>query len=149
MNKFSADLFAKVFDWGLYIIEGVVGFVLAASVFILFGVISTHVLDILACRTMVNLGWVIYGLMYFGIIILVFIFLQAGSIAYGFCSYFDGMVTDQVQFNKISQTDSQNPFTKLDICLYGDGNVLSKFHIAEEMSTVTDVFTNIQTYFDY
>jgi hypothetical protein len=88
-------MFAKVFDWGLYIIEGVVGFVLAGSVFILFGVISTHVLDILACRTMVNLGWVIYGLMYFGIIILVFIFLQAGSIAYGFCSYFDGMVTNQ------------------------------------------------------
>ena len=33
--------------------------------------------------------------------------------------------------------------------MYGDGNVLSKFNIAKEMATVTDVFTNIQTYYDY
>ncbi len=39
--------------------------------------------------------------------------------------------------------------TKLDVCLYGDGNVLTKFNIAKEMQTVTQVFTNIQTYYDY
>jgi len=76
------------------VIEGVIGFILAASVFILFGVISTHVLDIIACRTMVTLGWVIYGIMYFGIVILVFGFLSVGSIGYQFCNYFDAMVSN-------------------------------------------------------
>lgn len=130
LNTFSSEYFAKFFDWGLYVIEGVIGFILAASVFILFGVISTHVLDIIACRTMVTLGWVIYGIMYFGIVILVFAFLSAGSIGYQFCNYFDSMVSDEVEFNKIGQSYSQNVFTKLDVCLYGDGNVLEKFNIA-------------------
>ena len=71
-----------------------VGFILAGSVFILFGVVSTHVLDIMACRAMVNLGWVIYGVMYFGVVVLVFLFLSGGSIAYSFCNYFDQMVTN-------------------------------------------------------
>ncbi len=128
---FSSEYFAKLFDWGLYVIEGVVGFILAASVFVLFGVISTHVLDILSCRTMVALGWVIYGITYFGVIALVFAFLSVGSIGYSFCNYFDLMVNDKVEFNRIGQAYSQNVFTKLDACLYGDGNVLSKFNIAE------------------
>lgn len=96
LNIFSSEYFAKFFDWGLYVIEGVVGFILAASVFILFGAISTHVLDIIACRSMVTLGWVIYGIMYFGIIILVFCFLSMGSIGYSFCNYFDSMVSSEV-----------------------------------------------------
>ena len=73
---------------------------------------------------MVTLGWVIYGIMYFGIVILVFAFLSAGSIGYQFCNYFDSMVLNEVEFNKIGQSYSQNVFTKLDVCLYGDGNVL-------------------------
>jgi len=95
LTQFSSDYFAKLFDWGLYIIEGVVGFILAGSVFILFGVVSTHILDIMACRTMVNLGWIIYGLMYFGIVALTFLFLSMGSVGYSFCNYFDQMVSNQ------------------------------------------------------
>ena len=37
---------------------------------------------------------------------------------------------------------------KLDVCFYGDGNVLKKFNIANEMDTVTKLFTNIQTYYN-
>lgn len=95
MDLFSSEYFAKFFDWGLYVIEGVVGFILAGSVFILFGVISVHVLDIIACRTMVTLGWVIYCFTYFGIVLLVFAFLSVGSIGYSFCNYFDVMINNK------------------------------------------------------
>ena len=37
----------------------------------------------------------------------------------------------------------------MDTCLFGDGNALSKFSLAQEMATVTQLFTNIQTYYDY
>lgn len=80
---------------------------------------------------MVTLGWIIYSLMYFGIIALVFLFLSMGSVGFSFCNYFNLMVSDQAQFNKITQTYSQNVFAKLDTCLYGNGNVLEKFNIAQ------------------
>lgn len=131
LKDFSVQYFDQLFDWGMYVVEGVVGLVLAGSVFILFGVISTHILDIMACRSMVNLGWVIYGLMYFGVIALTFIFLPMSSIGYTFCNYFDQMVTNKAEFNRITEAYSQNAFSRLDVCLYGDGNVLSKFNIAK------------------
>lgn len=40
-------------------------------------------------------------------------------------------------------------FMRMDTCLFGDGNALSKFSLAQEMGTVTKLFTNIQTYYDY
>ncbi len=95
LKIFSADYFDKLFDWGMYVIEGLVGLILAGSVFILFGVISTHILDIMACRSMVNLGWIIYALTYFGIVVLTFMFLSMGSVGYSFCNYFDKMVSDK------------------------------------------------------
>lgn len=98
---------------------------------------------------MVNLGWAIYGLTYFGVIALVFVFLSLGSVGYTFCSYYDSMINSQASFNKLGEAYSQNVFTKLDVCLYGDGNVLKKFSLANEMKTVTNIFTNIQIYFDY
>jgi hypothetical protein len=131
LQTFSADYFDQLTVWGFYTIEGLVGLILAGSIFILFGVVSTHILDIMACRSMVNLGWVIYAFTYFGVIALTFIFLSMGSVGYTFCNYFDKMVNDQAEFNKIGEAYSQNAFTKLDVCMYGDGNVLSKFNIAK------------------
>ncbi len=98
---------------------------------------------------MVNLGWAIYGITYFGVIGLVFIFLSLGSVGYTFCIYYDSMINSQASFNKLGEAYSQNVFTKLDVCVYGDGNVLEKFNLSNEMLTVTNLFTNIQTYFDY
>lgn len=37
---------------------------------------------------------------------------------------------------------------RVDTCIFGDGNALSKFGLAKEMGTVEDLFTNIQTYYD-
>ena len=42
LTSFSSNLFDSVFNWGLYLIQGILGFVLAASLLILIGVIGTH-----------------------------------------------------------------------------------------------------------
>lgn len=72
-----------------------VGFILAGSIFIIFGTISTQILDIFACRTLVNLGWVIYGLAYFGIIVLTAVLLSGGSLGYTFCNYYGNMLNNK------------------------------------------------------
>lgn len=76
------------------------------------------------------MGWIIYGLTYFAVIIFSAVFLSGGSLAYGFCNYYDGMLSDKNEFNRIGNFYSQNALVKLDVCLYGDGNVLNKFNIA-------------------
>jgi len=40
--SFTASLFDSVFNWGLYLIQGILGFVLAASLLMLVGVVGTH-----------------------------------------------------------------------------------------------------------
>lgn len=38
---------------------------------------------------------------------------------------------------------------RVDVCVFGNGDALSKFSLDKEMNTVESLFTNIQTYFDY
>jgi hypothetical protein len=80
---------------------------------------------------MVHLGWTIYGLSYTGVIIVTFFSLSVGSISYNFCTYFNEMLTVQVSYNKLGEAYTQNLFTRLDTCLFDDGNSLSKFSIAQ------------------
>lgn len=121
---------------------------MAASLLIILGVVSTHLFDILACKSMVNLGWVLYGITYFGVIAIVFVFLAMGNLGYTFCSYYNSMINTRASFDLLSEYYSQNVFTRLDVCLFGDGNILQKFNLENEMETVTNLFTNIQTYYD-
>ena len=119
----------------------------------ILGIVATHVFDMITCKTVVHLGWVIYGITYFGVIALVFLFFSLGSLSYVYCAYYEQMITVQSTFQSFSSpgltnSDNQFPkvFEKLDTCFYGDGNILTKFNIASEMQTVTDLFTNIETY---
>ena len=73
---------------GLAFLQGVYGFVLAAGLLILLGVISVFVFDLLTCRKMVHLGWVIFGLAYAGVLAVAFVTLSVGSLGYGFCGYY-------------------------------------------------------------
>jgi hypothetical protein len=115
----------------------------------LLGVIAAHVFDVFTCRSMVHLGWTVFGLAYVGIIGLTFILLSVGSIGYGFCNYFHLMLTDQTAYAQLGASYTQNAFTRIDTCIFGDGNSLSKFNLNHEMGTVEQLFTNIQTYNDY
>ena len=95
LNTFSNNIFDSVFSWGLYALEGTIGFILAGSLLIILGVISTHFFDILQCRSMVHLGWVVYGIGHLFVIFLVYIFLSVGSVGHQSCNYFDKMLKNQ------------------------------------------------------
>lgn len=130
-------------------LQAVYGLALTGSLILLLGVASTHLFELISCRKMVHLGWTIYGLSYFGLIYLTYNLLSLGSISYNFCTYFEQMLTVQVSYNKLGESYTQNMFTRLDVCLFGNGNAMEKFAIAKEMETVSNLFTNIQTYYDY
>lgn len=59
------------------------------------------------------------------------------------------MISNQAVYNQINAAYTQNAFGRIDTCIFGDGNALSKFSVAQEMETVETLFTNIQTYLDY
>lgn len=73
---------------------------------------------------MVHLGWTIYGLGYLGVILVVYYVFSVGSISYNFCSYFNDMLTVQVQYDKLGTAYTQNMFTRLDVCIFGNGNAM-------------------------
>ena len=127
MDLFKASFFDNITDWGIYVLEVIIGFILVASLAILIGTVSTQFLDIYDCRYFIHFGWVVYGLTYFGVVFIVFLMLSYGSLGYTFCQYYSGFLTDEAQFARIGDYYSQNVLTKLDTCLYGNGDVLDKF----------------------
>ena len=72
-----------------------------------------------------------------------------GSLGYTFCEYYGAMLVNQTQFQRLGDYDTQHILNRLDVCIYGDGNVLTKFQIAEEMETVSDLFVNIELFNEY
>lgn len=149
LEIFSNNYFDPIFNWGIYVVEVIVGFVLVASLAIIIGSISIHFLNIYDCRHFLHFGWVVYGLTYFGIIFSTYYLLPMGSMGYTFCSYYNSMITNQTQYNRLGEVYAQNVLNKLDICLHGDGNVLTKFKIANEMNTVSNLFIDIATFKTY
>lgn len=85
IDAFSKKYFDDSFSNFVYILQGVVGFIIVSSLLVLIGALSTHCYEILECRYMVHCGWFIYGLMSFGLLVLTFICLSYGSVAYTFC----------------------------------------------------------------
>ena len=149
MDTFSLQYFDNYFSYAIYLQQAVIGFILTGSLLILVGGLSTHCFEIFECRYLVHCGWCFYGLMYTGVLILGFITLSMGSVGYNFCMYFNDMLTQESEYTRIGDEYSQNIFNNLDVCLFSDGNALAKFDIDDEMKTVTELFTNIATYYDY
>jgi hypothetical protein len=150
LTNFSSNLFDSVFNWGLYLIQGILGFVLAASLLILIGIIGTHFFELYNCKTMVHLGWVAYGVTYFGVVALCFIFFSLGGISYQFCQFYEGMLTNSNSFNQFASITGANSFSrffqKINTCFYGDGNIMSQFSIAKEMQTVSLLYSSVTNY---
>ena len=112
IDSFSASMFDSVFNWGLYLIQAILGFVLAASLLLILGVISTHYLGLYSCRTSVHLGWVTYGATYLGIVILCFIFFSLGGISYQFCEFYGSLIKNDSSFNKFAGATGPNEFNR-------------------------------------
>jgi hypothetical protein len=108
LDSFRANIFDNVFNWGLYLIQGVLGLVLAASLLLLLGLVAVHFFDFLACKTSVHLGWVAYGVTYFGIVVLCFLFFSLGGLSYQFCEFYSSIVTSSTSFSAYAQATGPN-----------------------------------------
>jgi hypothetical protein len=150
IDAFSRSMFDNVFNWGLYLIQGVLGFILAASLLMILGITATHRLDLYACRTSVHLGWVTYGVTYFGIVVLSFIFFSFGGISYQFCQFYGGLIGSDTSFKAYAGVTGPSEysrfFDKIQTCFYGDGNIMGEFSIAQETATVSDMYAEINTF---
>ena len=129
-DKFAKEYFETKFGSAITVFQAVFGLALAGSLMVLLGVASTHLFDLYNCRHMVHLGWTIYGFTYIGVIMVVYYTFSIGSISYNFCQYFNDMLTVQVSYDKLNQAYSQNMFSRLDVCIFGNGNAMEKFSIA-------------------
>jgi len=111
----------------------------------LLGISATHGFELYSCKTSVHLGWVAYGITYFGIVVISFIFLALGGISYSFCQFYGGLVTSNSSYVAYTQSSSSSQFNrlfaKLNVCFYGDGNIMKQFTISNEMQTVSNLFS--------
>lgn len=150
LDSFSASIFDSLFNWGLYLIQGILGFVLAASLLIILGILGTHWFQLYSCKTIVHLGWVAYGVTYFGVVALCFIFFSLGGISYQFCTFYSSLVSNKVSLNVYAQTSTPTPFTrffdKISTCFYGNGSISSQFAIANEVQTVSALYADATTF---
>lgn len=101
LDNFSDDYFDPFFNWGIYVVQVIIGFVLVGSLAILIGAVSIQVLDIYDCRHFLHFGWVVYGITYFGVIFIAYFALPIGSVGYTFCEFYGGMLVNETEYHRI------------------------------------------------
>ena len=86
---------------------------MVGSIFILIGVIATHCCEILSCKTCVHLGWVTYGITYFGIVVMAFFFFSMGGLSYSFCQFYGGMINSKTSYSSFTATAYPTSFNRI------------------------------------
>lgn len=145
LDNFSKQQIDANFSKVLYLVEGILGFVLVAALTGVMGVFATHLFDIYNCRLMVHLSWVIFGVSYLGVIFLTFLFVPGGSVAQQTCNFLQKSLTNKTEFQRLRNYYSENVLSKLEVCLFDDGNILRTFNAYSEMLTVQTLFNNIDS----
>lgn len=151
VNAFDSGFTSLAASKGVIIAEAVLGIVVLASLLTLLGVLSTHLFGLLTCRRFVHLGWVCLGFSYFAVLAVLVVFLAVGGLSYSFCQYLGAAIQTQaglISFTSSSSGTFNKFFNYLDVCFFEDGNILKKFHLADEMKTVAEAFLDAQTYLD-
>ena len=99
LNVFSSTYLTYMTNYAIYIMEAIFGVILLASLMLLLGtyfhhlgMISSHVFDLFTCKKMVNGGWCLLGLFYFGVVSSMVFLLIIGGISHIFCDYFNGVI---------------------------------------------------------
>jgi len=72
---------------GILLVEAVYGIVLLSTMLSIIGIIFTYLFKLFTCKKLVNGGWVLFGLLYFGITATVFLLLSFGGLSHSFCNY--------------------------------------------------------------
>jgi hypothetical protein len=100
----------------------------------------------------VHLGWVTFGITYFGIVVIAFFFFGMGGLSYSFCQFYNGILTSQSSFNAFTQTSQPTSFNrifaKMATCFYGNGSIISSFNLQNEIQTVSLLYGEINNYLD-
>jgi hypothetical protein len=95
------EYFTMYLSQFLYAVQIIIAFILVGTMLALIGSFSTATFQILDCRKMVHLGWVIYAMSFVGGLILMYLFVSLGSVGYGFCQYYDGLLHGTEVFESI------------------------------------------------
>lgn len=151
VNAFDSGFTSLAASKGVIIAEAVLGIVVLSSLLALLGVLSTHLFGLLTCRRFVHFGWVCLGFSYFTVLAVLVVFLAVGGLSYNFCQYLGAAIQTKaglVSFTSSSSGTFNKFFNYLDVCFFDDGNILKKFHLADEMKTVAEAFIDAQTYLD-
>lgn len=152
LNSFSSDVFESLFSWALYLMEAILAFIMVGSVLTLMGVIATHCFEMYSCKTCVHLGWVTFGVTYFGIVVICFFFFGLGGLSYSFCQFYSGILTSQSAYSAFTETAKPTSFnrifSKMSVCFYGDGSITSSFMLKDEIQTVSKLYAETNTYLD-
>lgn len=123
---------------------------MVGSVMTLLGVITTHCCQMYACKTCVHLGWVTFGITYFGIVVIGFFFFALGGLSYSFCQFYSGLLTSQSSYSNFISTSSPTSFnrifSKLNVCFYGNGSITSSFMLKNEIQTVSQLYAQITAF---
>ena len=132
MDSFSSTYFVEKFSKFLVTIQIIISACLIGTMLILIGAFSTSTFQILDCRKMVHIGWLIWSISFLGCMILLYFFLGLGNVSYQFCDYFDGILQGNNNIMvKIKSSNSQNAINRLGKCINGNGNSLESFTITQ------------------
>ena len=108
LDSFSSSMFDNLINWGFYIVQAALGFILAASLLIILGVTATHFFDLYQCRLSTHLGWITSGVAYFIIIGLSFVFFSYGGTSYQFCEFYGSLMDSSTSFSSYAQVTGPN-----------------------------------------
>lgn len=99
----DSKYFTSGFTTLLFVVQFVIAICLIGTMLVLIGAFSTSTFRILECRKMVHLGWLIYSCSFIGGLLLMYLFIGLGSISYGFCQYYTGIIDGTEVFNDIKE----------------------------------------------
>lgn len=75
------------------LIEGTFTVEVIAGFSCMLGVVATYKYEVFKCKSLVSLAWFLFSLGFVGSMVVLFVILGLGSLGYGFCNYFDSMMT--------------------------------------------------------
>jgi|688.fasta_scaffold693840_1 hypothetical protein len=144
LSEFTLRYFDQNLIHLMYLVQGVLLLVTVSSFLICLGAVGTYKFDLFSCKTCVQCGWIIYGLLYFGLIVICYAFFVVGGISFAFCNFFGGVVSskadlDAFRFNS-KATSYNRLFQVLEPCFHDNGNISRSFDITNEVSTITSLY---------
>lgn len=143
VNSFTNVAFEQYFTYGVYALQAVVGLIMAASFLGLTGAIATYCVGIHNCRMIVHLAWISLMVLFYFVLAFTFLAIPGGAVLDGVCSYYNGSLHNQTQFQKYEAYASETVIDKASACLFGDGLILSTFEAQNEVDSIYYLFTNI------